>query len=91
MPEFKIELGNASNVTAGARRFRRIVVVTDAAEPVAPCGACRQVLAQFAPELEVESWGAAGGRQRWTLDALLPERFDFPVVHGGETEGVAEP
>ena len=31
-------------VAAGAQRFRRAVVVSDADPPAAPCGACRQVL-----------------------------------------------
>lgn len=61
-------------VAAGARRFRRIVIVTGADPPAAPCGACRQVLAEFAPALAVESVGP-GGRRRWTLDELLPDRF----------------
>jgi cytidine deaminase len=75
-------------VASGVRRFRRLVLVTDAAEPVAPCGACRQVLAEFAPRVEIESWGAAGGQRRWTLDLLLPERFSFPVP-GRVTEDLA--
>jgi hypothetical protein len=48
------------------------------------------VLAEFAPRLEVESWGAVGGHRCWTLDELLPERFEFPAFDRGETEGVAE-
>lgn len=80
----RVAVGSA--VAGGVRGFRRIVLVTDAEEPVAPCGACRQVLAEFAPRLEVESHGAAGGHRRWTLDQLLPERFSFPVAGHGVTE-----
>ncbi len=61
-------------VAAGHTRFRRMALVSDAADPVAPCGACRQVLNEFAPALEIESW--AGDRvMRWRLDELLPAAF----------------
>lgn len=63
-----------SAVTAGARRFRRVVVVTDSEPPAAPCGACRQVLAEFGTDLVVESVGSSG-RRSWRLDQLLPDAF----------------
>ena len=34
-------------VCSGVRRFKTLCVVADTDEPVAPCGACRQVLAEF--------------------------------------------
>ncbi|MBI2536409.1 MAG: cytidine deaminase [Gemmatimonadetes bacterium] len=61
-------------VAAGARRFRRLVIVTDAVPAAAPCGACRQVLAEFGAGLMVESVGPKDAR-RWVLKDLLPDRF----------------
>lgn len=62
-------------VAAGARAFRRVVVVTDSEPPAAPCGACRQFLAEFGPGLEVEAVGPRSTR-RWRLSELLPATFD---------------
>ena len=62
-------------VTAGARRFRRLVLVSEAEPPAPPCGACRQVLVEFGRDLKIESVGTAS-RQEWLLAALLPEPFD---------------
>lgn len=61
-------------VAAGARRFRRIVIAVDADGPAFPCGACRQVLAEFGMDLTGESV-SRGGRATWTLRDLLPEAF----------------
>lgn len=80
----------AAAVAAGHQEFLRVAIVCDATEPVAPCGACRQVLAEFAPDMEVIS--EAGGQvRRWSLAELLPSRFsntDLPahkVIAGPET------
>jgi cytidine deaminase len=37
----------ATAIAAGSRDLRRIVVVADTDTPVSPCGACRQVMAEF--------------------------------------------
>ena len=68
----RMALGAA--VAAGARQFRRIAVTTDVDPPAAPCGACRQLLAEFGLELDVISAGPKRVR-RWTLADLLPDAF----------------
>jgi cytidine deaminase len=61
-------------VSAGVRKFRRAVVVSDSDPPAAPCGACRQVLAEFGRDLRVDVVGPAGTTS-WSLSDLLPAAF----------------
>jgi cytidine deaminase len=68
----RVALGAA--VAAGARCFRRLVVVSDGTPPAAPCGACRQALAEFGVETDVVAVGGGQARQ-WRLKDLLPDRF----------------
>ncbi|MBC7789284.1 MAG: cytidine deaminase [Anaerolineae bacterium] len=65
----------AAAVTAGVRAFRLIVVATEADEPTPPCGMCRQVLVEFAPDLRIVSCTRGGGRAEWKLSDLLPNPF----------------
>jgi cytidine deaminase len=64
-----------SAVAAGQRAFRRIAIVSDSPKPVAPCGYCRQFLAEFGLDLEVIAVGGNGSRVSWTLRDLLPDAF----------------
>ena len=61
-------------VAAGVRRFRRVVVVSDSEPPAAPCGACRQVIFEFAPDADVLAVGPQSSH-RWTMRELLPAAF----------------
>ncbi len=64
----------AAAVAAGVRRIQRAVVVTDSDPPAAPCGACRQVLSEFGPDMTVDAVGPAR-TSRWSLRELLPAAF----------------
>ena len=61
-------------VSAGVTRFRRAVVVSDVDPPAAPCGACRQVLAEFGLDLPIDGIGSRTS-VRWRLSDLLPAAF----------------
>ncbi len=64
-------------LSEGARRFRGLGVVTGAAEPTPPCGACRQILWEFAGDLPIVSATVGGKRRRYRLSELLPQPFEF--------------
>ncbi len=66
----------AAGVLGGHGRLRAVLVFSASGRPVPPCGACRQVLAEFAgAELPVQSRTMGGARMTHTLGALLPEAF----------------
>ena len=60
-------------VTAGIREFSAIAVHADAGS-APPCGACRQVLAEFGPEMTVV-YRSGGDVVAAPLSELLPDRF----------------
>ena len=70
-------------VSAGEKRFAAIAVTARTGKGAPPCGACRQVMAEFSPGMWVY-WRDAGSRiLRKRLSALLPDMFDFPAKRGG--------
>lgn len=62
-------------VTAGSRRFTELVVFTHADHPASPCGACRQILFEFAPDARVYLVNQRGTTRATTVAALLPDGF----------------
>ncbi|HXJ31043.1 MAG TPA: cytidine deaminase [Gemmatimonadales bacterium] len=61
-------------VAAGKRSLTRVAVATAVEPPATPCGACRQLLAEFGLDLEIVAVGPSSER-RWKLKELLPEAF----------------
>jgi cytidine deaminase len=62
-------------VAAGEARIEAVVVYTPTASPTAPCGACRQVIAEFGLQARVLCVCDGPGRIDTTLHVLLPEHF----------------
>jgi len=65
----------ATAVAAGVRDFVAISIVAPGDKPITPCGMCRQVLHELAPELPVRCHGALGGVLETTTAELLPHAF----------------
>ena len=59
-------------VAAGCREFTKMVIVADTKEPASPCGACRQVLAEFHPNLDLILANFHGKSLAFQLADLLP-------------------
>ena len=68
----------AAAIAAGCTDISAIAIVGDSEQPTVPCGCCRQVLAEFNPELRVIMGGSTDEVMVMTLGELLPE----PFVHG---------
>jgi cytidine deaminase len=64
-------------IAAGEHAFSAIAIASDASPPAPPCGACREVLAEFSHELPVLLVGKGPEIVEHDLAKLLPERFVF--------------
>jgi len=65
----------ATAVSAGKRNFKRIAIISDGNAYCFPCGACRQLLNEFSPEIEVLCARSDGRYVSYSLTALLPMAF----------------
>jgi len=63
-------------LSEGHRQFTHVAVVTAAAAPTPPCGACRQLLWEFGGDLEVVLGDLARETGRYRLGELFPHAFD---------------
>lgn len=75
-------LAVASAVSQGLTDFEEIAIATEDSEPTPPCGACRQVLNEFAPNIKVSSYTRDGKEAVWTLEELLPHAFALNPSRG---------
>jgi cytidine deaminase len=62
-------------VSSGATRFEMLAIGTNLDAPMMPCGACRQFLSEFAPDMLVVVQGRSGPMFRGRLAELLPHAF----------------
>ncbi len=69
-----------SAIAAGARRIAAVAVTSSGADLLSPCGACRQVIAEFASAEVPVYCDAPDGLRRWSVGELLPHRFSAPQL-----------
>jgi cytidine deaminase len=62
-------------LSEGERQFVKIAITSDSSQICPPCGACRQVLMDYAPEIEVILFNDGGDIQKILLRDLLPNAF----------------
>lgn len=63
-------------VSEGIRDFEKLIVTANTTGPVSPCGACRQVIAEFCePGMPVILTNITGDVFETTVDELLPGAF----------------
>lgn len=63
----------AAAISAGSRDFVAIAVVTDSKRPALPCGACRQVLAEFNLSMKILASTLTGEVEEFEVAELLPK------------------
>lgn len=69
----------AAAVAQGSHRFAALAIATDGAHPSPPCGACRQVLAEFG-DIPITSYSSDGRSAQWSLSELLPHPFSAALL-----------
>lgn len=63
-------------ISEGKRKFNRIAVVAGGHHLATPCGACRQVLSDYASGIEVILYNPETGEEKTrSLDDLIPDAF----------------
>lgn len=67
-------------ISEGHDSFRRIAVVADTEAPTPPCGPCRQILWEFAGDIEVILANLTEEKGRYRLSELLPLPFDARLL-----------
>jgi len=69
----RVAIGNA--VSDGEKRFEAMAIATDSEQFITPCGACRQVIWEFAKELRIILSNARGEAKITHISELFPSPF----------------
>lgn len=64
-------------VSEGNKTFKKLAIITDCLQPQYPCGVCRQVINEFAPDLEIIVASNNGDYKITNLKELLPNAFSL--------------
>ena len=62
-------------ISEGYRDYVRLAIYAESQNYCMPCGSCRQVMREFAPEIEVICLSGKGEARHYTLRQLLPDSF----------------
>jgi cytidine deaminase len=69
-------------IAMGEKKFKKIVVFVDRADFTPPCGACRQVINELAPEAEILLVNREKKVKRTSIGELLPLSFGSDDLKG---------
>ena len=64
-------------LSEGEREFTTLSLISDSDKIITPCGACRQLIWEFAPDLTLVMGNRHGEIQCITIGELLPQAFSF--------------
>ncbi len=65
-----------SAVSCGYRKYKVLLITADTAQPVAPCGSCRQVIKEFGNNIIVIMTNLEGNFKYKEINELLPDPFE---------------
>ena len=73
----------AAMIAAGENKIEEVCVVAESPVPIAPCGGCRQKIAEFSsPDVQVVLADLKGETKRITIGELLPHAFSNSHLPG---------
>lgn len=68
-------------LSEGEKNISEIVVIADTNGPVSPCGACRQIMVDYASDAKVTLTNMNGDVKNTTVQELLPDSFSRSDLH----------
>lgn len=73
-------------ISEGMTKFQALAVVADSPQPISPCGACRQVIAEFChPDMPIYLTNIKGDLKKTTIKELLPDAFNSEDMYDDTT------